>query len=518
MDRRDGHSSSLFRYVAFVVLVCGTTSYYSQKYIVGLQTTSVELFSRLAIPALALLAHFVLIRVLPFRYYAAAVAFDYVFLLAIATSHDYYQDNLDVHLILQNWREGLPFAGYIFQLMPKPLMVVAAGVAVVQCWLARGLGSRKINNRIILGLSIVLAAPYAYALRKEPIWRASLNQDYALCIKLYGYYGAALADLVVSGIVPSQDELLKGFLEVQARNPPVDPGWGVADACSRSVLALQVESLDHAVIDTDWAGRPVTPFLRSLKKNAALLRLSPDYSEASSSSGADFQVLTGWLPHPSFPIYGLTKVDYARALPRLFGAAGVDSFAFVGVTPNFFSQGAGFRRAGFKKHFDQSAYPATSARWGVDDKNFFEFNGRFLNGRRERSFYLMITVSSHGPFDFVEHDAFDTGTLAGRYMNSMHYVDEQLRLFLASLTGRHLVFLYGDHTANIRTPEYASDRGDGGQVPLFVFMLDDGVAARPEILGQPPAAPDPTPPLPLRSLYWIIRRSAIDGCEAAAAR
>jgi hypothetical protein len=500
----------VLRYAAFAVLILGSSSYYSQTYVVGRQSTRVELFSLLAIPLVTLLANLVLVSLLPFRWYVATVALDYLVLLAIATSCDYYGDNLDVHLILQNWREGLPFAGYVFELIPKSLMLVAALAAGIRCYLARGLTDSKVNRSLVVGLALLLTPAYAYALRKEPIQRAGLNQDYALCIKLYGYYGAMIADLVVTGVVPSQDELLKGFLAVQARGGSADPGWCVADSHSRSVLALQVESLDYNVIDVTWEGRPVAPFLHSLKANSLFLRLSPAYSEASSSSGADFQVLTGMLPPPSFPVYGINGIDYSQALPHLFERAGVESFAFVGVTSNFFSQGAGFRQAGFKKHFDQSAYPKTDARWGVDDKNFLEFNARFLNQRSARSFYLMITVSSHGPFDYVEHRAFEGDELAVKYMNSINYVDEQLGRFLRGLRGQYLVLVYGDHSAGLRTPEYSSESRGGTFVPGFVFLLDDGVVHQPRVIGEVPAETELG--APLRSLYWVVKRSGMEGC------
>lgn len=500
------------RYAAFATLVAGATGYYSQTYVVGEQTTRVEAFSLLAIPALAVLVHFALLSVLPFRAYVAAAVADYLFLLAVATNHGYYRDNLDVHVILQNWREGLPFAAYIVELVPKTLMTVAALVVATQCWLARRLDDATLNRRIVGGLSAALAVPYALALQREPPGRAALNQDYALCIKLYGYYGAMLGDLLATGVFPTQGELADEFRTAQARAGSADRGWGFADGCDRSVIAIQVESLDSKVALAHWQGQPVAPFLAGLRSRAAYFRVDPGYSEASGTSGADFQVLTGLVPHPRVPVYSVTGIDYGEALPRLFSSRGVESFAFVGVTRNFFSQGAGFERAGFTRYFDQSAYPSSRARWGIDDETFLRWNAEVVNRQRRRAFYLLITLSSHGPFDLVDHARFPARTLAGRYFNAINYVDLNVRRFVESLGGRHLVFLYGDHAANIRSAEYSSADAGGLYVPLFVFLLDDGEVRSPALVGDTAEA---SQPLPLRSLYWLIRRSALDGCTVA---
>ena len=192
--------------MAFALLILVTTSYYSQTFVVGLQSTSVEVFSAVFIPLLALLVHFVLLSFLPFYLYVVVIVVDYLFLLGIATSHAYHMDNLDVHTVLTNWREGLDFADYGWDLLAKQLALTAAFVVALQAFLAKRLTARRINRRVAAALSVLVIPALVYALHKEPIRRAALSSDYALCIKLYGYYSAMLADLVFSGIVPSQED------------------------------------------------------------------------------------------------------------------------------------------------------------------------------------------------------------------------------------------------------------------------------------------------------------------------
>ncbi len=347
----------------------------------------------------------------------------------------------------------------------------------------------------------------SYVHRKEPIQRAALISDYGLCIKLYGYYTAILANWIFTDAVPSREQLHGEFLAAQE---PVERGRCVGDAVTRSVLVIQVESLDYEIVNAELEQQPVAPFLDRLKTRSHFMRIDPHYTRVSSSSGADFQLLTGNLPHPTFPVYRLADVNYAEALPQLFAQRGIDSLAFVGVTPNLFAQGAGFKRAGFRRHYAQRDYPQTRSRWGIDDESFLDFNSAVINGRSTQSFYLMITIGSHGPFDFVEHEVFSVPGILGRYANTINHVDGQLSAFLAGVRGSYLVVIYGDHAASVTTPEYSSAIDGVGYVPGFIFLLDDGEASKPRFVDAPPqGSANPT----IASFYWLLRNSAIEGCK-----
>ena len=142
----------------------------------------------------------------------------------------------------------------------------------------------------------------------------------------------------------------------------------------------------------------------------------------------------------------------------------------------------------------------------------FEFNARVVNERRARSFYLMVTIGSHGPFDYVEHEVFGAPGVLGRYTNSINHVDGQLRAFLQGIRGSYLVVLYGDHSAFVSTADYSSVTNGVGYVPGFVFLLDDGEIRRPQLAEELPAGGADRS---IASLYWLIRNSAVDGCEGA---
>jgi hypothetical protein len=120
-------------------------------------------------------------------------------------------------------------------------------------------------------------------------------------------------------------------------------------------------------------------------------------------------------------------------------------------------------------------------------------------------FALVITNTSHVPFDFVTHEVFPGRGLLTRYFNAINYTDAGLEEFFSSLPGCYVVVVYGDHSAAVEDQSYTSRDHDGvGYVPGFVSILEDGRFSRPRCSGWPPA---PYPHPDLRSLHRLVRES-----------
>ncbi len=484
-------------FAAYVSIVVVSSVAFSRAYVVGLQTDAVEIFSLAFIPALTVSLRLLLLRLAPLRVYAAVVVVDLLLKVVLASYSSWFHENLEIHSIIQNVSEGVWASSAILQSVQTGVLVVGGGLVGVEIALARRL-PRRLIDRGLLVFGLPAALLYGAVLAKIPPSSAAKVTDYTLCIKVHGYYAALLSDLVFTGVRPSREELHGAFHAMQAKRPAPAVRVTATGRRHEDLLVIQAESLDWAVLGHRVDGRGVAPFLDRLATEAVTLKLDPNHTAQSGSSGADFQVLTGRHPHPYFPSYKLRSLDMSMALPAMLARHGVKSLAFHGNAASMWARGQAFERMGFDAFYDESAYPHADSRWGVNDRIFFDGTKRLIEvDEPGRSFYFLVTLSTHYPFDYVEHDGFAGSSRARRYFNAIHFLDRALERFLGNLKGDYLVLLYGDHGASISTADYRSSDGEREPVPAFVFGLVNGRIEPPEIEIEPKDGLD------LRALYRI---------------
>jgi len=490
--------------LGFMLLIAGNSLWFSRTSVAGLQTVEVEWFSRIFIPLLTLFLHLLLLRLLPVRVYWAVATLDFLASLSIAAYHNYFHENLDIHIVISNISEGMRIAPFVFQYIPKPFLIVGTSVLLLQCSLARLVRSR-LSGGFLGGLGGVVILLFAFAVYKVPLRSAARITDYALAIKLHGYYTALLADLFYGGQPPPEEALLAEqqsweqalpvtLLDVSIPTPhPYD-----------SLLVIQVESLDYNILDYRIQGREVTPFLNRLKNAAYLLNLRSFHYGASGSSGSDYQFLTGRLPLRTYPTFRVRSMDYSQSLPAVYARRGIETYAFHGNTASMWGRGGAYKKMGVKRFFDVADFPRADARWGVSDRSFFRHSRKLIEQHSGAPrFYFLITLSSHGPFNFVENPVFRGSDLVAQYFNAINYVDDALREFLTTLKGRYLVILYGDHSANVRNRWYRSNDGEREYVPGLIFIAENGEFCRPSLMGDGSSLHADT--LDIRSLHYFAR-------------
>jgi phosphoglycerol transferase MdoB-like AlkP superfamily enzyme len=153
--------------------------------------------------------------------------------------------------------------------------------------------------------------------------------------------------------------------------------------------------------------------------------------------------------------------------------------------------------------------------WGLNDRDFLQQMIPRLTALPQPFAAWLITLSLHHPFEnFPER--YKTlklggweGTSFGNYLHTMHFFDEALETFKASLAARGLldssvVLVFGDHDAGfvrdaalsriigIRADDVAWTLND--RVPLFMRIPDGGTdhklqGRRPMPAGQTDVAP-----------------------------
>lgn len=225
------------------------------------------------------------------------------------------------------------------------------------------------------------------------------------------------------------------------------------------IIIVQVESLDHKVIDFEYNGQLVTPFLSSLKKKSVYFPMIPHH--VSGSSDADFIMLTGLKPVTSVSPYKISDQDYRNTLPKLAGSRGYSFSVYHGNKGNFFSRKKAFAKMGFTKIFHLEDFPQDllhGESWGIPDKNVFSFIGETFANKGSKTVDFVITLDSHHPF---KHKSFYTAHFSkniypDRYFNSIRYVDEHLKKLIESSTEPMTVIIYGDHSSCMA---YGNQRG-----------------------------------------------------------
>ncbi|HFE45880.1 MAG TPA: hypothetical protein ENJ18_10395, partial [Nannocystis exedens] len=216
--------------------------------------------------------------------------------------HDYYQQPLSMHALLETSGEGVQVAGAFWGLVEgwQAVFVVALAVKML---LLFGTGwscfwpSRRRSVGLLLGgyLGFVgLVNLWLQPLSKIGSWDSVGGVG-----AIYGYGLTWLAELVVLDV----DTLRARAVARSVDALPVDVDRLLAEEGSFPVgerlVFVQVESLDLALIDFTIDGREVTPELNRLWRRS--LRYAVLAPKGMGSSDADFRALMGRVPGKDVP-------------------------------------------------------------------------------------------------------------------------------------------------------------------------------------------------------------------------
>ena len=113
----------------------------------------------------------------------------------------------------------------------------------------------------------------------------------------------------------------------------------------------------------------------------------------------------------------------------------------------------------------------------VDDKDIFDFSTRILNPAKEPFFSLILSVSTHSPYNHYVGDNFlqnrgDYPIEYKNYLNTCHYTDCQLQKYFdalkqAGIYDRSLIIIASDHYAHLN--RLKMDKKIPDYTPLFII-------------------------------------------------
>jgi len=222
-----------------------------------------------------------------------------------------------------------------------------------------------------------------------------------------------------------------------------------------NVMIIILESFSGYLIGGIGGDSLVTPNFNRYAKGGILF--SNFYAAGTRTDKAIPAVLDGY---PALPAQSVIKEPKkSQSLPnivRMLIAKGYNSSFWYGGEINFanfnsFVIGSGFRQIITKNNFAPENY---NSKWGVHDHVMFSALADSMKSVKEPFIDVVLTLSSHEPFDVPMEPVFKENNSLAKYKNSVFYADSALGSFLdkASQTDwwkNTLVIMVADHCCRV---------------------------------------------------------------------
>ncbi|MBI5008054.1 MAG: LTA synthase family protein [Bacteroidia bacterium] len=168
-------------------------------------------------------------------------------------------------------------------------------------------------------------------------------------------------------------------------------------------------------------------------------------------------ILNGYPAQPAQSIIKEPKKSQSLpSLVRILSEKGYNSSFWYGGEINFanfksFVIGSGFRSIITKEYFDPESY---NSKWGVHDHILFEALKDSMKNVKEPFLNVVLTLSSHEPFDVPMETVIKGDDNISKYKNSVYYADKTLGDFIewAKQTDwwkNTLVIMVADHCGRV---------------------------------------------------------------------
>lgn len=239
-----------------------------------------------------------------------------------------------------------------------------------------------------------------------------------------------------------------------------------------NIIVIQLESFDQKIIDYQYNGQQLTPFLNRLKQDS--LYFNNIFAQhVNGSFDAEFSFLTSLYPINKNYVFKTNDMSEFNSLVQVLKKRNYQTLAFHGNEGEFFYRNKGYPEMGFDKFYHRDAFSTEKAEikkesyLGINDYDFFEQSLEFLEEAEKPFFAFFITVTSHTPFDFYPEEfaraefAELKPAIVKDYFNSVYFTDQALRNFFTGLRERGLYqntlfVLYSDHSSDLNKESYNS--------------------------------------------------------------
>lgn len=222
-----------------------------------------------------------------------------------------------------------------------------------------------------------------------------------------------------------------------------------------NILMLVLESFSGYVVGAVGGDSLVTPNLNSYAREGILF--TEFFASGTRTDKAMPAILNGYPAQPAQSI--IKEPKKSQSLPsivRILSDNGYNSSFWYGGEINFanfksFVIGSGFTTIVTKDNFDPENF---NSKWGVHDHILFEALKDSMKSVREPFLNVVLTLSSHEPFDVPMETVIKGDDNISKYKNSVYYADKSLGDFIewAKKTDwwkNTLVIMVADHCGRV---------------------------------------------------------------------
>jgi phosphoglycerol transferase MdoB-like AlkP superfamily enzyme len=237
------------------------------------------------------------------------------------------------------------------------------------------------------------------------------------------------------------------------------------------IIIIVLESFSGYLIGPLGGDSLATPNMNRYAKEGILF--SEFYASGTRTDKAMPAILDGYPAQPAQSI--IKEPKKSQSLPSLVKILienGYHSSFWYGGEINFanfnsFVIGSGFHDIITKNNFDPVNY---NSKWGVHDHVLFNALKDSMSGIKEPFLKVVLTLSSHEPFDVPMEPVFSGSDDKTKYKNSVYYADKTLGSFLdwAKETNwwkNALIIMVADHCA--RFPEMPTYEPNSFRIPML---------------------------------------------------
>lgn len=221
------------------------------------------------------------------------------------------------------------------------------------------------------------------------------------------------------------------------------------------IIIIVLESFSGYLIGPLGGDSLVTPNINRYAKEGILF--SEFYASGTRTDKAMPAILDGYPAQPAQSIIKEPKKSQSLpSLVKILNENGYHSSFWYGGEINFanfnsFVIGSGFQSIITKDNFEPVNY---NSKWGVHDHILFQTLKDSMKSVKEPFLKVVLTLSSHEPFDVPMEKVFTGNDDMSKYKNSVYYTDRTLGSFLdwAKQTEwwkNTLIIMVADHAARI---------------------------------------------------------------------
>jgi phosphoglycerol transferase MdoB-like AlkP superfamily enzyme len=307
-------------------------------------------------------------------------------------------------------------------------------------------GSVYFSNRMFLNHTAI-----------NPVWNVGTTAFTGKPVtNPYEYTGNDKADSVMQKLELKTDSLPSYYLSVERPN----------------VLFIIMESFSAYCVGSVGGDSTVTPNLNRYSREGILFRNF--YSSGTRTDKALPAILNGYPAQPAESIIKEPKKTQSLpSLSRIMIDNGYKTAFWYGGDINFanfnsFVIGSGFHTIVTQENFNLSDY---NTKWGVHDHILFKSLKDSMINISEPFFNVVLTLSSHEPFDVPMNTVIAGNDDMSRYKNSVYYTDKVLGDFLDWAKAQKwwdntLIVLVADHGARI-LPEWPAFSREIFKIPMI---------------------------------------------------